>query len=68
MTRWALTPSQVADKATPNGGLDTNRIDVFNMPSWDIALCQLVNVMQLYNAYQVKRPFALLCLPDKFQD
>jgi hypothetical protein len=50
-------------------GLDTtNRTDVFNMPSWDIALCQLVNV-DLYSSRRLSGQMAL-CPPapcDKFR-
>jgi hypothetical protein len=38
------------------------------MPSWDITLCQLVNIELPHDAYLVKRPFVLLCLRDKFKD
>jgi hypothetical protein len=45
-----------------------DRTDVFNMPSWDIALCQLVNVGLLHDTYLVKQTFVLLYLRDKFRD
>ena len=37
------------------------------MPSWDIALCHLVNDELLHDAYLAKWPFVLLCLRDKFR-
>ena len=45
-----------------------DRTDVFNMPSWDIALCQLVNVEPPHDTYLVKWPIVLLYLRDKFRD
>jgi hypothetical protein len=36
----------------------TNRTDVFNMPSWDIALCQLVNVELLTTPIWLNGPLS----------
>lgn len=50
--------------------IDTERTDFFNMPSWDIALCQLFSVVVLYNFTMPVWPIDPLSscgLADKFQ-